>query len=116
MSKNTPQSVDQRMEFDRVVGRFMADLERQETAPKTRDVYRLDLLHFANWFTQSVGETFSPEAVTPPDVRDYRGHLMNVERRQPATVNRRLAGLRRFFQWAKASLLDKTLTTENVKG
>jgi integrase/recombinase XerC len=39
-----------------------------------------------------------------------------VERRQPATVNRRLAALRRFFQWAKAVGLAKELPTENVKG
>src|SRR5829696_6501978 len=107
MSKRTPQSVDQRMDFDRLVGRFMADLERQETAPKTRDAYRLDLLHFAGWFAQTVGETFTPEGVTPTDVREYRGYLINVEKRQPSTVNRRLAALRRFFGWTKAMGLAK---------
>src|SRR5215208_6395096 len=116
MDKSTRQSVDQHMDFDRLVGRFMADLERQETSPKTRDAYRLDLLHFAGWFARTVGEAFSPEAVTPTDVREYRGHLMNVEHRQPATVNRRLAALRRFFQWAKATGLVKELPTDNVKG
>ena len=94
----------------------MTDLQRQETAPKTRASYRLDLLHFASWFARTVGEAFSPEAVTPTDVRDYRSSLINVEKRQPATVNRRLAALRRFFQWAKASGLVKELPTDNVKG
>jgi site-specific recombinase XerD len=118
MSKSTPQSVDQRMDFDRVVGRFLQDLERQETSPRTRNAYRLDLLHFAGWFAQTVGETFSPEAVTPTDIREYRSHLINVEKRQPSTVNRRLAALRRSFQWAKASGLAKELPTDtdNVKG
>src|SRR5918998_1190026 len=116
MSKSTAASVGERGDVDRLVGRFMADLERQETSPKTRDAYRLDLLHFAGWFARSVGEAFTPEAVTPTDVRDYRGHLMNVEKRQPATVNRRLAALRRFFQWTKATGLVKELPTENVKG
>src|SRR3954447_23892492 len=116
MSKSTPQSVDQRMDFDRLVGRFLQDLQRQETSPKTRDAYRLDLLHFANWFAQSVGETFGPEAVTPTDILEYRGYLITVEKRQQATVNRRLAALRRFFQWAKATGLAKELPTDNVKG
>src|ERR671920_1572578 len=107
MSKRTAKSVEQPVDFDRLVGRFIADLERQETAPKTRDAYRLDLLHFAGWFARTVGESFSPEAVTPTDVREYRGYLLNVEKRQPSTVNRRLAALRRFFQWAKASGLAK---------
>jgi len=39
-----------------------------------------------------------------------------VEKRQPATVNRRLAALRRFFVWAKATGLAKELPTDNVKG
>src|SRR5215211_2994981 len=116
MSKSTVQSVAPREDVDQVVGRFLQDLERQETSPKTRDAYRLDLLHFAGWFAQTVGEGFSPESVTPTDVRDYRSSLINIDKRQPATVNRRLAALRRFFQWAKASGLAKELPTENVKG
>src|SRR4051794_30366726 len=93
MSKSTPQSVDQREAVDQLVDRFLQDLERQETSAQTRRAYRLDLLHFANWFARTVGETFSPEAVTPTDVREYRGYLITVEHRQPATVNRRLAAL-----------------------
>src|SRR3954467_9571823 len=108
MSQSTSQSVEPQEDVDQLVG-FLQDLERQETSPKTRDAYRLDLLHFAGWFARTVGETFSPEAVTPTDVREYRGYLMNVEHRQPSTVNRRLAALRRFFQWAKATGLVKEL-------
>src|SRR4051812_32753271 len=116
MSKSATQSVGQRGDSSQLVDRFLQDLERQETSPKTRASYRLDLLHFFRWFEQSVGESPTPEAVTPTDVREYRGYLLNVEKRQPATVNRRLAALRRFFQWAKAMGLAKELPTENVKG
>src|SRR3954454_1128853 len=116
MSKSTTASVDEQGSADQLVRRFLQDLERQETSPQTRRAYQLDLLHFANWFAQSVGETFSPEVITPTDVREYRGYLLNVEKRQPATVNRRLAALRRFFRWAKALGLAKELPTENVKG
>src|SRR3954454_17619649 len=116
MSKSTTKSVRKQENVDQLVGRFLQDLERQETSPRTRDAYRLDLLHFAGWFARTVGETFSPEAVTPTDVREYRGYLLTVEKRQPATVNRRLAALRRFFVWAKATGLVKELPTDNVKG
>jgi len=116
MSKRTTKSGGSREDIDQLVGRFLTDLERQETSPRTRVAYRLDVLHFADWFAQTLGETFSPEAVTPTDVREYRGYLLNVERRQPATVNRRLAALKRFFGWAKATGLTKELPTENVKG
>src|SRR5947207_9034435 len=116
MSNSPPQSGAPREDVDQLVERFLQDLERQETSPKTRRAYQLDLLHFATWFARTVGESFSPEAVTPTDVRDYRSYLINVEQRQPATVNRRLAALRRFFQWAKATGLAKELPTDNVKG
>src|SRR4051794_18327902 len=116
MSQSAAQSVVPRENVDQLVERFLKDLERQETSPKTRSAYRLDVLHFASWFARTIGESLSPEAVTPTDVREYRGYLINVEPRQPATVNRRLAALRRFFQWAKALGLAKELPTENVKG
>src|SRR3954453_11309839 len=116
MSKGTPKSVAKQEDLDQLVDRFLQDLQRQETSPQTRRAYQLDLLHFATWFARTVGEGFSPEAVTPTDIRDYRSYLINVDKRQPATVNRRLAALRRFFQWAKASGRVKELPTDNVKG
>src|SRR5918998_3850604 len=116
MSKSTAKSAASLEDVTELVDRFLKDLDRQEAPPRTRATNRLDLLHFFRWFEQTVGDAATPEAVTPTDVREYRGHLLAVERRQPATVNRRLAALRRFFQWAKAVGLAKELPTENVKG
>src|SRR5918998_4332991 len=116
MSKSTAKSAASLEDVTELVDRFLKDLERQEASPRTRASYRLDLLHFFRWFEQTVGDASTPESVTPTDVREYRGHLLTVERRRPATVNRRLAALRRFFRWAKAMGLAKELPTENVKG
>jgi integrase/recombinase XerC len=49
-------------------------------------------------------------------VRDYRAHPLTVENRRPATVNRRLAALRRFVAWAKATKLVRELPTAGVRG
>lgn len=95
---------------------FMTELQRQEVAPKTIASYRSDLLGFARWFTDSTSEAFTAAAVTPTDVRDYRAHLRTVQRRPAATVNRRLAALRRFFGWAKATNRIREVPTEGVKG
>jgi integrase/recombinase XerD len=95
---------------------FLADLERQEVADKTLRAYRSDLAHVARWFETSTGEAFRAAAVTPTDVRDYKAHLVSLERRQPATVNRRLAALRRFFLWAKAVGRASEVVTDGVKG
>src|SRR5687768_9609186 len=95
---------------------FITDLQRQEVAAKTVTSYRSDLLGFARWFTGSTSEAFTASAVTPTDVRDYRAHLRTIQRRPAATVNRRLAALRRFFGWAKATNRIHELPTEGVKG
>jgi site-specific recombinase XerD len=77
---------------------FIGELERQEAAVRTLATYRFDLDHFFNWFAQTVGDSATVLAVSRTAVRDCRAHLLTVERREPATVNRRLAALRRFFQ------------------
>jgi site-specific recombinase XerD len=48
-------------------------------------------------------------------VLDYRAYLRTVQRRQAATVNRRLAALRKFFLWAKATGCIADLPTLAVK-
>ena len=95
---------------------FVVELQRQEVAPKTVASYRSDLLGFAHWFADSTGEVMVTSAVTPTDIREYRAHLRTVQRRQAATVNRRLAALRRFFAWAKATRRIREVPTDGVKG
>src|SRR5215211_5806482 len=95
---------------------FVQDLERQEAAPRTVASYQLDLELFAKWFDQTNGEPFAAKAVTPTDLREYRGYLQNVERRQPATINRKLAALKSFFRWAQGTKRITELPTDSVKG
>src|ERR671916_416995 len=95
---------------------FITELTREEVGEKTVRAYRSDLAHFGRWFAGATGEAFAAAAVTPTDLRDYRAHLVGVERRQPATVNRRLAALRRFFLWAKAAGRASEVVTDSIKG
>ena len=62
-SQSKTKSEVSREDVDQLVGRFLQDLERQEVSPKTRASYRLDLLHFADWFSQTAEEGFIPEAM-----------------------------------------------------
>jgi site-specific recombinase XerD len=98
------------------VDEFLTDLHRQDASPATVRNYAADLRRFARWFRDSTGEPFTAHAVTPTDVRDYRSYLRTNERRQAATINRRLAALRRFFGWAKGAGKITELPTESVKG
>src|SRR5580765_2694713 len=95
---------------------FLSELARQEAAANTVASYRADLALFAQWCEATNGEVFSAAAVTPTDIREYRGYLQNVERRAPATINRKLASLRAFFRWAHATKLITESPTEAVKG
>ena len=88
---------------------------RQDLSANTRESYRSDLLLFARWFSDTTDEAFSPTSVTPTDIREYRAYLINVERRAPTTVNRRLAALRKFFHWAQANAYIKESPTDNVR-
>ena len=66
----------------------------------TVKAYRHDLGGFAQWFTQTTGETFDPQAIGPRDIGEYRSYLL-THGKKPATVNRRLVALQRFYKWAQ---------------
>ncbi|HEY7065630.1 MAG TPA: tyrosine-type recombinase/integrase [Chloroflexota bacterium] len=95
---------------------FVEELRRQEKSPNTTLSYRYDLVLFSRWLEATHGEPFQADRVTPTDLREYRAYLLTVEQRSPATINRRLASLRTFFQWARAEGLCRELPTDQVKG
>src|SRR5919199_2033306 len=95
---------------------FLAELRRLGMAEKTVATYATDCTMFARWFSDSTGEPFRVASVTPSDILDYKAHLRTVQRRQAATVNRRLAALRKFFLWAQATGRIAELPTATVKG
>ncbi len=96
--------------------RFIQELRRQEKASNTIESYRYDLVLFSRWLEATNGEPFQADRITPTDLREYRSYLLTVEHRSPATINRRLASLRTFFQWARAEDLCREIPTDSVKG
>jgi len=78
---------------------FTEHLQTQDLSPNTVEAYGRDVTRFSKWLTERVGENVPPVEVTTFDVQKYRDHLVDLGRK-PATVNRRLAGLRAFFDWA----------------
>jgi site-specific recombinase XerD len=69
-------------------------------SPHTVKAYAHDLAGFAQWFSQTTGESFDPQAIGPRDIADYRSHML-THSKKPATVNRRLVVLQRFYKWAQ---------------
>jgi integrase/recombinase XerD len=95
---------------------FLLELRRQEKAANTIESYRYDLVLFSRWLDATNGESLQASTVTPTDLREYRSFLLTVEKRSPATINRRLASLRAFFYWGRAEGLCREIPTDSVKG
>ncbi len=85
---------------DDILKDYQTYLERVGKRANTVKAYRNDLDAFTRWFEQATGREFEPKAIDPRDITEYRGFLIQQGRR-PATVNRRLSALNRFFRWAK---------------
>ncbi len=94
---------------------FKQYLYAEDTSRNTTIAYLSDLSHFLNWYSQTF-ETFDIAEVMPGDVRDYREYLQEqIPLLAPATINRRLAALRRFFSWAKENGFAENQPTERIR-
>jgi integrase/recombinase XerD len=87
--------------------------EEEDLAPATIRNYLSDLRHFAAW-CESVWQEgrekavpFLPSAVTTPALTSYRTYLQHALQHKPASVNRTLVSLKRYFAWL--------LTTGQIK-
>jgi integrase/recombinase XerC len=85
-------------------GKYLA--EEQDLASDTVRNYLSDLRQFAA-FCESTwpeggesGESFSPAGVTTLTITLYRSHLKNVAELKPASINRYLVSIKRYFSWA----------------
>lgn len=74
-------------------------LESVGKSANTVKAYVADVHHFLKWWEQTAGDAFTPAAIDSGDIQDYRGFLLQRQRK-PATVNRRLRALQHFFKWA----------------
>ena len=83
-----------------ILDEFKTVLIEQDCAELTVRGYAADLRLFRVWFEQTNGEAFCMEIITPTDLREYRQYLIGVERRKPATINRKLAAISRLMKWA----------------
>lgn len=72
----------------------------QDRSELTVTAYLVDIQNFAAWFEQTSGRGAHVERMTPTDIKDYRAWLQTTRQQKPSSVNRRLAALRAFFNWA----------------
>ncbi len=94
---------------------FKQYLYAEDTSRNTTSAYLSDVSHFITWYTQAFQEN-NLDTVTAIDIRDYREHLQGqIPPIAPATINRRLAALRRFFSWTKENGWTESQPTERIR-
>jgi len=97
--------MDSEVPLQELLDRFEDDLAAGGKSVNTLLAYTRDLRLFGEWFEFTNAKALSPERITPIDVREYRSHLLLVKDYKPATVNRKLASLSTFCEWAREASL-----------
>ena len=82
---------------------------QEDLAPASLRNYLSDVRHFMAWYEareaeRAVGDQtrseFDAAAITTPTLTRYRSYLQTVQRQKPASVNRSLISVKRYFGWA----------------
>ena len=100
---------------ERALAQYERVLREQEdlTVVSVRN-YLSDVRHFIAWYEQREAEGadqaqdvrgFHPRAITTPALTRYRTYLQTDQGQKPASVNRSLISLKRYFGWAKQNHL-----------
>lgn len=93
VAENTKNSINYRDNF----AQFLIESERSVYTIKN---YLCDLDGFALWLKSKGNREFTPELITPTDLREYKHYLDETLQLKPKTINRKLSSLRSFLNWA----------------
>jgi integrase/recombinase XerD len=110
---------------ERALAQYERVLREQEdlTVVSVRN-YLSDVRHFIAWYEQQEaacatpaqdGSGFRPQAIATPTLTRYRTYLQMVRRQKPASVNRALISLKRYFDWAQHNQLITSDPSRAVK-
>jgi site-specific recombinase XerD len=89
--------------------KFKAHLVGSGLSPATVVNYMADLRAFLRWSEAAKGDEATPFHLETDDLEEYCSFLRDVGRHAPATVNRRLQALRKFYRFA----MEEGWTTTN---
>jgi integrase/recombinase XerC len=116
---------------EELLARFEEHLARSALASATIVNYLADLRIFARWHADVGSTERRPEPVeglaevkeatpsllelTPDDIRKYRRHMQTNEEWAPATINRRLQAVRKFYSFAMEAGLTESNPASEVQ-
>lgn len=100
---------------EELLSRFEEHLARLALASTTIVNYLADLKTFARWHADAKGAAYSLLELTPDDIREYRCHMQTNEEWAPATINRRLQAVRKFYSFAMETGLTESNPASEVQ-
>ena len=83
-------------------------LKMAQKSPNTVSSFASDVHEFLEWFAITYGKKFDGQ-VLEQDAREFRSYLLNVLKRKPATINRKMAALKSFNQFLVEQGLSKDI-------
>ena len=99
-----------------VLEAFRRHLEHQDLSPTTVRAYLSDLQVFSDWLVWlHEGKTLSLARVQTLDLAAFRNHLIQEKSQRPASVNRRVQTLRRFYGWLEQQGLAESNPAERLR-
>jgi site-specific recombinase XerD len=94
---------------DDPVSEYLAHLTIQSISVATQRASRSDLTRFGTWWETKYQQPFDLRYVVDRDLRSWKQQRQQDDGAAPATINRNLSTLRRFFSWA----VEQHLLVEN---
>jgi integrase/recombinase XerD len=85
--------------------------EQEDLASASVRNYLSDVRQFIAWYEMQAEEaerpdpTFTPQSIATPTLTRYRTYLQVTQQHKPASVNRSLISLKRYFGWARQDQL-----------
>lgn len=98
-----------------VIDGFAEELRRQDRSDLTVKSYISDINMYARWMQETYNEEFDPSKTVRREITEYRSYLRTVTNASPATINRRLASLTKFFSYCVATGAAKENPVTGVK-
>jgi site-specific recombinase XerD len=86
---------------DSILAGFAKGLGAEGRSEATRRSYQADLGRFRAWIESSRGAGVVLSRIKADDLASYRKHLIETEKLRPASINRKVQALKRFFGWAQ---------------
>ena len=100
---------------EELLTRFEEHLARSALASTTIVNYLADLRTFARWHANVKGAADSLLKLTSDDIREYRRHMQTNEGWTPATINRRLQAVRKFYSFGMETGLTESNPASEVR-